>query len=148
MDINFVSSELTRLHLYLLSLVSWVYWVVISSSSLQQTCDLGGRRVDIILQSNPLNGSASGTAKYWTNKLIGPLTTTFYYVSTKMGPSKTWTNNRIEPLNGEPLGGFDCSDIAKLHSVIEFKNIGFKTKQTSKNQCSFIRYHSVPNVIA
>ena len=39
-----------------------------------------------IVQSNQLTGSALGPAKYWTNKRIEPLTTTFYYVSTKMSP--------------------------------------------------------------
>ena len=40
---------------------------------------------------------------------IEPLTTTFYYVSTKMGPLLSWTNNRIEPLSGDPLSGLDCT---------------------------------------
>ena len=61
--------------------------------------------------SNPLNGSASGPAKCWTNKRIGPLTTTFYYFHTKMGYTKAWTNNQNEPLSGDPSSGLDCFKI-------------------------------------
>ena len=48
--------------------------------------------LSMTLQSNPLNGSALGPVKYWTNKRIEPLTNTFYYVSTKMGLAKAWIN--------------------------------------------------------
>ena len=53
--------------------------------------------LSMTLQSNPINGSALGPVKYWTNKRIEPLTNTFYYVSTKMGLAKAWINYRIEP---------------------------------------------------
>ena len=47
------------------------------------------------IQSYPLNGSATGPMKYWTNKWIEPLPIAFYCVSTKMGPAKSWTNTQI-----------------------------------------------------
>ena len=88
--------------------LSCLHFVLIVYSRIHATCISSS---SFWVQSNPLNGSASGPAKYWTNKQIEPLTTTFYYVSTKMGPPKTWTNNRIEPLSGDPLSGLDCKAI-------------------------------------
>ena len=51
------------------------------------------------VHSNSVNGASVLASIIWTNKRIEPLTTTFYYVSTKMGPAKAWTDNRIEPLS-------------------------------------------------
>ena len=72
-----------------------------------------------MIQSDPLNGSASWRAKFWTNKQIGPLTTTFCYVSPKMGLAKTWTNNQIESLSGDPLSGLHYSSIMSTYTTKE-----------------------------
>ena len=76
-----------------------------------QLVDNGGRAK---VQSNPLNGSAMGPSKIWTNKRIEPLTNIFYYKSTKRGLTRSWTNNRIEPLSGDLLSGLHCSPVYSL----------------------------------
>ena len=100
-------------------------------ANMSRTVERGGtaawkhatKKVRLWVQSNPLNGSALVTDKYWTNKQIEPLTITFYYVSTKMGPAEAWTNNQIEPLSGDPLSGFDCT----FFSEVPATNMGLCT---------------------
>ena len=119
-------------------LVDVEYWIPIIAPSNK----LGQKVVWIsqFVQSNPLNGYASGPTKCWTNRRIEPLTAIFYYVSTETGPTKTWTNSQIEPLSGDPLSGLDCTwfisqSFSKvLHDVLP-SGMGLSVSQPPHEYC-------------
>ena len=82
------------------------------------------------VQRNPLNGSVLGPVKYWTNKWIEPLTTTFQWVSTKMGPAKLYY--KIEPLSDDPLSGFNCT-FQHILSLNEAKSIAKRLAKEARH---------------
>ena len=54
-----------------------------------------------------------GPAKNLTNKRIEAvqLNSGLQREQYKMGLAKIWTINRIKPLSGDPLSGFDCTEL-------------------------------------